>query len=123
MDGNGAWLNHSGHLAMGSRSFITPTKNPLGWNVEWNRDKFFVVVNIDLKGCKLASQVDRHLFFLGVKKGHKVVDYYYYYYYYYPTLTPGVKPLGLILVIALIGMLDLSSTLASIPNVKWAYKK
>jgi len=32
--------------------------------------------------------------------------------------TPIVKPVGLISVIAPIGMLDLSSTLASIPNVK-----
>jgi nucleoid-associated protein YejK len=66
-----------------------------------------VVMNIDLKGCKLASQVDRYLFFLGAKRGHKVVDYYY---YYFPTLTLGANPLGLILVIALLGMLDLNST-------------
>jgi hypothetical protein len=40
----------------------------------------FVVVNIDLKGCKLVCQVDRYLFFLGAKRDHKVVGYYYYYF-------------------------------------------
>jgi hypothetical protein len=35
-------------------------------------------------------------------------------------LTPSVKPLGLILVIAPIGMLDLSSTLTLTPSGKWA---
>jgi len=32
MDGSGAWWNHSGHLATGSRSLITSTENPHGWN-------------------------------------------------------------------------------------------
>jgi len=34
--------------------------------------------------------------------------------------TPSVKPLGLISVIAPIGMLDLNLTLALTPSVKWA---
>jgi hypothetical protein len=37
---------------------------------------------------------------------------------FFPALTPSVKPLGLISVIAPIGMLDLSSTLALTPRVK-----
>jgi hypothetical protein len=40
MDGNGAWVNHSVHLAIGSRSLMISTKNPHGWTVKWNRDKF-----------------------------------------------------------------------------------
>ncbi len=115
MDGSGAWWNHSGHLATSSRSLITSLRIHLG-GMSSGIGTSSMIVNIDLKGCKLASQVDRCLFFLRAKRGHKVVDYNYY--YYFPTLTHGVKPLGLILVIALIGVFDLSSTLASTPSVK-----
>jgi hypothetical protein len=50
VDGSGTWWNHSGHLAIGSRSLMISTKNPhgwnwvfpfnVGWNVKWNRDRF-----------------------------------------------------------------------------------
>jgi hypothetical protein len=75
----------------------------------------------------LASQGDKYPFFaLGPSQGHKmanekiIIIYIYIYIYIYSTLIPNEKVLGLILVIALIGMFDLSFTLALTSNVKWA---
>jgi len=42
------------------------------------------------------------------------------FYFYFSTLTPIVKTLGLVSVIAPIGIFDLSSTMALTPSVKWA---
>jgi hypothetical protein len=67
----------------------------------------------------LASQVDRYPFTaFGQSQGHKVVDFKNC--FLFQPLTPSVKPLGLISVIAPIGMRDLSSTLDLTPSLKWA---
>lgn len=41
MDGSGAWWNHSGRLTTWFKSLMISTNNPHGWNVEWNKDKFY----------------------------------------------------------------------------------
>jgi hypothetical protein len=71
--------------------------------------------NIGLKGCKLASQVDRYPFSaLGPSQAHQVVDSNF---FSFSALIHSVKRLWPISVIASIGMLNLSSTLALTPSV------
>jgi hypothetical protein len=76
-----------------------------------------ICANIGPKGCKLTSQVDGYFFLpwaqIKALKWYikKIV---------FLALTTSVKPLVLVLMIAPIGMFDLSSTLALTTNVKWA---
>ncbi len=80
------------------------------------------------KGCKLALMVS---FFSasgpiqGPIQGHKVQHSLITWgrlkiLFSISAMTPSVKPVGLISTFAPIGMLDLSSTLALTPSVKWA---
>jgi len=57
VDGSGAWCNHSGHIAISSKSLMTSTRIHMGgvglfpfnvgWNVKWNRGMFYSNVSLD----------------------------------------------------------------------------
>jgi hypothetical protein len=82
--------------------------------MDFIKTTIFYCSNISPKGCKLASIVDMYPFSaLGQVRAmkwwiKKIV--------FFSRLTPSVKPLGLISLLAPIEMLDLSSSLALTPN-------